>query len=218
MKKALFILALSLIISMACAPSQTTAPSPAPSAPPPAPAQSAPAETKPLTPESVAASFNLPYVALFNVKPVNTVADYPVTIKWDVKNAADVMIEPNVGIVQPTGQKDFTTPFGTTTYKLTATNAQGSVIATTTLTISGSLPGRDAPVIRQFTANPHIIKKGQSSNLVWTTAAASAVTLDSKTVAAEGSMQVSPAETTTYNLIATSTDGTQYQAVTVNVK
>jgi hypothetical protein len=215
MKKALFILFISLIISAACAPAQTTTPAPASSTP--TPASPTPAANQPLTPKEVAASFNLPYVALFTVQPFNTITNYPVVLKWDVKNSTDIVIEPNVGIVQPTGSKDFTTPFGTTTYKLTATNAQGSIITTTTLTISGDLPGRDAPVIKQFTASPHIIKKGESSTLAWKTVAASAVTIDGKTVAAEGSMQVSPTETSTYNLIATSTDGTQYQTVTVNV-
>jgi hypothetical protein len=216
MKTVLFMLFISLMVSAACAPAPTTIPAPALSTP--APASPMPAATQPLTPEEVAASFNLPYIALFTVQPFNTIANYPVTMKWNVKNATDIIIEPNVGIVEPNGSKDFTTPFGTTTYKLTATNAQGSVIATTTLTISGDLPGRDSPVVKQFTASPPIIKKGESSTLAWKTVAASAVTLDGKTVAAEGSMQVSPNETSTYNLIATSTDGTQYQTVTVNVK
>ena len=127
-------------------------------------------------------------------------------------------IEPNIGIVDATGSKDIMTPVMTTIYKLKATNAQGTILATTTLTISGELPRRDAPVIKQFTANPHIIKKGETSTLVWMTIAASAVTFEGKTVQAEGNTQVSPTETTTYTLVATSSDGTQYQSVTVNVK
>jgi hypothetical protein len=216
MKMAVIILFISLVIFGACAPAQPTAPAAAPVAP--APAAPAPAAPQPLTEEDIAASFNLPYVALFSVKPVNTVGNYPVVLKWDVKNSSDIIIEPNVGIVQPTGEKAFNTPIMTTTYKLTAANAQGSVIATTTLTISGALPGRDTPVVRQFTASPSIIKKGESSTLAWKTVAASGVTLDGNTVSAEGSIQVSPTVTSTYNLVATSSDGTQYQAVTVNVK
>jgi len=216
MKTAIFVLFISLIIFAACAPAQPAAPVPEPSSP--APVSPAPAAAKPLTEEDIADSYDLPYVALFSVQPVNTIANYPAVLKWDVKNSSDIIIEPNVGIVQPAGSKDFTTPMGTTTYKLTAANAQGSVVATTTLTISGALPGRDIPVIRQFTASPHIIKKGESSILAWKTIAASSVTLDGKSVEAEGSMQVSPAETSTYNLVATSSDGTQYQSVTVNIK
>jgi hypothetical protein len=215
MKMAVFILFISLVIFGACAPARPAAPAAAPVAPAPA---APPAAPQPLTEEDIAASFNLPYVALFSVKPVNTVGNYPVVLKWDVKNSSDIIIEPNVGIVQPTGEKAFNTPIMTTTYKLTAANAQGSVIATTTLTISGALPGRDTPVVRQFTASPSIIKKGESSTLAWKTVAASGVTLDGNTVSAEGSIQVSPTVTSTYNLVATSSDGTQYQAVTVNVK
>jgi hypothetical protein len=44
------------------------------------------------------------------------------------------------------------------------------------------------------------------------------VTLDGKTVAANGMAQVTPVETGIYTLIATSSDGTQYQTVAVNVK
>lgn len=216
MKKTLFVLAMIFITFTACALAQPTAPAQVPAAPPPAP--TAPAATTPQSPADTAAAFNLPYVALLNVQPANTIMNYPATLKWDVKNTTDVVIEPNIGIVQATGSKDFTTPFMTTTYKLTATNAQGSIMATTTLTISGDLPGRDTPAIRQFTAAPYVIKKGGSATLSWKTQAASAVTLGDRTVDANGSTQVTPAETTTYMLTATSTDGTQYQSVTVNVK
>jgi hypothetical protein len=221
MKKVLFALFIVLIISLACTPAAPAAtpaatPAAAPSTPPVPPAPSEPAKS--LTPEELAASFNLPYVAAFTVQPANTISDYPAVIKWDVKNSTSVVIEPNIGVVDAAGSKDITTPVMTTVYKLKATNAQGTILATTTLTISGELPRRDAPVIKQFTANPHIIKKGETSTLVWMTVAASAVTFDGKTVQAEGNTQVSPTETTTYNLVATSSDGTQYQSVTVNVK
>jgi hypothetical protein len=216
MYRALYILLISLLLLSACAPTRPAIPvEKTPYTPPSTPA---PVETVPVTEEGIAASFNLPYVSVFSVQPFYTIANYPAVIKWDVKNAVDVVIEPNIGIVQAAGTKDFTTPMGTTTYKLTATNAQGSVVATTTLTIAGALPGRDIPVIKQFTAGPHIIKKGESSTLTWKTIAASSVTLNGTTVQAEGSMQVSPTETKTYNLVATNTDGTQYQAVTINVK
>jgi hypothetical protein len=222
MKKVLFVLFIVLIISLACAPAapaaapaatSTATPSAAPSTPP-----AQPEATKTLTPEELAASFNLPYVAVFTVQPVNTIMNYPAVIKWDVKNSTGVIIEPNIGVVDATGSKDIMTPVMTTVYQLKATNAQGAILATTTLTISGELPRRDAPVIKQFTANPHIIKKGETTTLVWMTIAASAVTFEGKTVQAEGNTQVSPTETTTYTLVATSSDGTQYQSVTVNVK
>lgn len=215
-KKIIPVLLMLPIIFTACIQVQTAPIAPAPSATVPAPATP---EVKPrLSPEDIAASFHLPYIAVFNVKPTNTMANIPVTLRWDVKNSTDIMIEPNIGIVEPAGSKEIISPIGTTTYKLKATNAAGTVLATTTLTISVEPPGRDAPVVKQFTASPNIIKKGQSATLKWETVAASAVTVEGKTVPAEGSMQVSPDDTTTYTIIATSTDGTQYQTVTVNVK
>jgi hypothetical protein len=215
MKKAMLTLIIALALFTACVQVQTAAPAATP--PAAAPAAQTPAATT-AAPADTVSSLNLPEVTVFSVKPFNTVREYPAVLTWSVKNAADVIIEPNIGIVPATGSKDFNTPLLTTNYKLTATNAQGSIIATTTLTISGDLPGRDTPVIREFAARPYVIKKGESAILTWKTIAASAVTLDGKTVAAEGSMQVSPGETSIYNLVATSSDGTQYQTTAVNVK
>jgi hypothetical protein len=214
MKKAIIALVMALALSTACVQVQQVPPAATPPTLPPAqiPAASTPA------PASTTSSLNLPEVKVFSVKPFNTVGNYPAVLTWAVMNASDVTIEPNIGIVQPSGTKDFSTPLITTNYKLTATNAQGSIIATTTLTISGDLPGRDTPVIREFTTRPYVIKKGETATLGWKTVAASAVTLDGKTVAAEGIMQVTPTETSIYNLVATSSDGTQYQTVAVNVK
>jgi len=215
MKKVFLPLLIILAISMACVQEEIVPPAATPATPAPV-EQAAPAAAT--TPADTVSNFNLPEVKVFSVKPVNTVHNYPAVLKWEVANATDVVIEPNIGIVEATGSKDFTTPFMTTNYKLTATNARGSIIATTTLTISGDLPGRDTPVVKEFTAKPCVIKKGESATLAWKTIAASAVTIDGKSVPADGIMQVTPGTTSTYTILATSSDGTQYQTVTVNVK
>jgi hypothetical protein len=217
MKKAMIPLIMALALFAACVQVQPVPPAATPVTPAPSQTPAAGAPGTP-APANTVSSFNLPEVTVFSVKPFNTVGNYPVVLTWDVKNASDVTIEPNIGIVPPSGSKDFNTPLITTNYKLTATNAQGSIIATTTLTISGDLPGRDTPVIREFSARPYVIKKGETATLGWKTVAASAVTLDGKTVGAEGIMQVTPSETSIYSLVATSSDGTQYQTVAVNVK
>lgn len=226
MKIMVFLAVISITLFSACSQSDSAAPetpstqqqaASIPATTPAAPSTTVTSTTPTTTSDSTAA-FNLPYVELFSVQPVNTTMDYPAVLKWEVKNATSVIIEPNVGIVQATGSHEFTTPDETTTYKLTAENARGSIIATTTLTISFDLPGRDTPVVKEFTASPYVIKKGESATLKWKTQAASAVTLDGQTVNADGNMQVTPDETSTYTILATSTDGTQYQTVTVNVK
>ncbi len=164
-------------------------------------------------------SFNLPLVPIFYAQPPNIVAGMPSVLRWEVANASDVSIEPNIGTVPAIGSKNLNPNF-TTNYKLTASNAQGSILATTTLTVSSVPVGRDTAAVTSFKANPYVIKKGESAILSWSTINASSVTIDPGlgTVAAEGSRQVSPAETTTYTLLATSTDGAQYQTATVNVR
>ncbi|MHB8085068.1 MAG: hypothetical protein ACYDHZ_04535 [Dehalococcoidia bacterium] len=170
---------------------------------------------------SAGSIFNLPYVAVFTVQPANTIADYPALLVWDVQNAFDVVIEPGLSIIPIKGSSQITSPRFTTTYKLTATNDQGSIIATTTQTISGVLPSIETPVINYFTANPYVIHKGDKATLSWQTVGGSAVTIDKGglgTISGEGTAQVSPDETTTYTMIVTGPAGAQYQSVTVNVK
>jgi len=164
-------------------------------------------------------AFNLPVVTVFAAQPANIIPGWACALKWEVQNASEVSIEPGIGPVQVSGSKSVNPNF-TTNYKLTATNSQGSILATTTLTVSSVPASRDTPVITSFTANPYVIKKGDSSILTWHTLNASSATMDRDigTVSADGVRQVSPDATTIYTLLVTSPDGAQYQTVTVNVR
>jgi hypothetical protein len=215
-RKVVFTFMISLILMTSCIQVIDT---PTPSIPATSATSTPPADSPNATsPTTSTSSFNLPEVTLFTTVPANTVQSYPTVLKWEVKNAADIIIEPNIGVVSTSGSTEIK-PMFTTTYKLTATNTQGSILATTTLTISGTLPTRDTPVVKQFTANPYVIRKGESAALIWKTISGSAVTIEGiGTVPAEGTKQVTPSETTTYNLLVTSSDGTQYQSTTINVK
>jgi hypothetical protein len=143
------------------------------------------------------------------------------TLTWDIGNSYDVAIEPAFGIIRPRGSQPVNPPF-TTTYKLTANNSEGSILATTTLTVSGTPPSVDTPVVKSFTADPYVIRKGESSVLKWQTVGGSSIVIDKELSSmywpAEGTTQVSPAVTTTYMLTVTSPDGGQFQTVTVNVR
>jgi hypothetical protein len=146
-------------------------------------------------------------------------SEWPATLYWDVENATEVLIEPNIGPVEPRGKSELKAVF-TTYYKLKAYNAAGMILATTALTVSGTPPNKDIAIVKTFNASPYVINKGETAVLSWSTQGASAVTIDQGlgTVAAEGSTRVSPAETTTYMLTATNPDGAQFQTVTVNVR
>lgn len=193
-----------------------------PASPSPAESPSTPAQPDTVTPapaQVTPPSFNLPEVVIFNVVPANIMSGSYATLTWDVLNAFDVAIEPGLSIIRPRGSQPVNPAF-TTTYRLTATNAQGSILATTTLTVSGVPPTIDTPVIKSFTATPDVIRSGGSSILSWQTINGSSVSIDKNvgTVSGEGSTQVSPIVTTTYMLTVTSPDGAQFQTVTVNVK
>jgi hypothetical protein len=163
--------------------------------------------------------FNLPFVQQFYAQPANIMPEWPAILYWDVVNATEVLIEPNIGSVAARGNRELRAIF-TTYYKLKAYNAAGMILATTVLTVSGAPPNKDTAVVKSFIASPYVINRGETSVLNWSTQGASAVTMDQGlgTVAAEGSTRVSPSETTTYLLTATSPDGAQFQTATVNVR
>jgi hypothetical protein len=217
MRKAL--MALILVTALAAGCVTIVAPPAAPSPAETPPAASPPPAVTPVPAQVPEPSFNLPEAAVFNVLPGNIVSGNYATLTWDVRNAYDVEIEPGLSIIRPQGSQPVNPPF-TTTYRLTATNDHGSILATTTLTVSGVPPSIDTPVVKTFTASPPVIRSGGSSILSWQTVGGSSASIDRGvgTVPGEGSTQVSPAATTTYMLTVTSPDGAQFQTVTVNVR
>jgi hypothetical protein len=218
MWKILIVVIFIMVLAAGCVTIVAPPASPAPAQNPPPAAAPSPAVT-PVPAQATAPSFNLPEVAVFTVLPGNIMSGSYATLTWDVRNAFDVAIEPGLSIIRPQGSQPVNPPF-TTTYKLTATNNQGSILATTTLTVSGVPPTIDTPAVKYFTASPSVIRNGGSSTLSWHTVGGSSASIDRGlgTVSGEGSTQVSPTATTTYMLSVTSPDGAQFQTVTVNVK
>jgi hypothetical protein len=170
-------------------------------------------------PASTPSSFNLPVVAVLKVEPANIVREQTAVLTWEVQNSFDIAISPGLSIIPVKGSREVSPAF-TTTYKLTANNEQGSILATTTLTVSGSRPTEETPVIAFFTTTPYVIKKGESATLSWKTAGGSSASIDKGLgiVDGTGATQVTPTETTTYMLTVTNPRGAQFQTVTVNVK
>jgi hypothetical protein len=83
---------------------------------------------------------------------------------------------------------------------------------------TGPAPTPD-PVINSFTATPAVITTGSSTQLAWNTLNASSVTIDNGVgaIAAVGSVNVTPVETTTYTLTATAANGSVSSSVVVAV-
>ena len=138
----------------------------------------------------------VPRVLSFSATPQEIAPGGASTLVWNVENAAKVTIDNGIGDVGLTGSKAVM-PAMTTTYTLTATNAQGSVPATAVVTVTPPVK------ILNFTAAPNRINQGQSSTLTWsTTGATDAVITGIGTVPVNGSMQVNPTANTIYTLIA----------------
>ena len=160
----------------------------------------------------------VPAINSFSASPGSITSGASSTLGWDVSNATAVSIDKGVGAVAATGTTAVS-PFTTTQYTLTATNAAGSATATTQVVVSGAAPPPSGglPVISSFSAVPPIIDAGSPTTLSWNVSNATSVTIDQGVgpVASAGSTPVSPAATTSYTLTATNASG--WSSVTIPV-
>ena len=156
-------------------------------------------------------------VVRFDATPSSIAAGQSSTLTWVVQGATSVSISNGVGNVALTGSTTVT-PTATTTYTLTAVGATGNVTATATVTV-GTGGGAGNPQILRFEGSPLSIQPGQQSTLSWTTTGATQVSISGVgAVTLNGSTTVSPAQTTTYTLSATSSDGKTVTApITITV-
>jgi len=103
-----------------------------------------------------------PVIASFQAAPGSIRAGEAVTLSWAATGADTLAIDNGIGPV--TGSSVIVTPPATTTYRLTATNATGSVSSTALVTV---LPAK--PAILSFGGTPSSVAIGSSTTLSWTT-------------------------------------------------
>ena len=171
---------------------------------------------------------NLPIITQFTATPPEIRLGETTDLCWTMENVVQASITNTpTGTVQLTGSDLVsgciagTSPQGTTTYTLTASNDGGEIVsASVTVLVRPALPR-----IVEFTATPSEIGIGESSLLTWATENADTLTLTNSnggilpTSGANGSLSVTPAVTTTYTLTATNGAGESVSAaVTVVVK
>jgi OmpA family len=156
-------------------------------------------------------------IVQFSASPDTITSGQSSQLTWNVQGATSISISPGIGTVLPQGSKTVT-PTQTTTYTLTAT-ANGAPTQTATVTVTVTTAVGNPQIIR-YAANPTNIMAGESSTLSWTTTGATSVSISgvSDNLPVNGSTVVSPTQTTTYTLTATSADGKAVSApVTVTV-
>lgn len=133
-------------------------------------------------------------------------------LSWSSEHADQVIIEPGIGPVSPSGSIPVS-PETNTRYVITAQGPGGTATANTTITII-SLP----PAI-EFNAGPTVIPQGGSAVLTWNCVHADSCMIqpDIGTVDTNGSFTVTPQSTTTYRLTATGTGGATSAERTITV-
>jgi len=108
------------------------------------------------------------------------------------------------------------TPSSTTSYTATATGPGGTAASTTTVTVTSS---QNPPPTISFNAQPNSITIGATSVLSWTTTNATSVSISGLgNFPPNGSTNVTPTTTTTYNATAQGAGGTAKASTTVTVQ
>jgi hypothetical protein len=126
------------------------------------------------------------------------------TLHWQTANADSVRLEPGVGVVPPTGSQQVS-PEESTTYTLSATRGGQEVASSVTLTVTAvPLP----PTVSVEVA-PVAISPGEVAIISWQSRNADYVTIEPGvgTVDPNGSLAVSPMQTTTFLVTAFNSRG-----------
>ena len=135
-------------------------------------------------------------------------------LNWSSQGADSVSINNGVGTVEHRGTK-VVTPFRTTTYTISAVNADGKAESSVTVNVVHS---QGTPTV-SIKATPMTIHTGGESVLAWSTGNAYSVIIDNGigNVPLNYSRTVRPGATTTYTISAIGPGGTSTASVTINV-
>ncbi len=161
-------------------------------------------------------SGELPVISSFSATPSTIGTGEQVTLSWNVTGADSVSIDNGIGDVNADGTTTLTlNTAGSNNYTLTATNADGSVTSSVTVTVEDN----SLPIITSFAASSTTVSVGESVTLSWNVSNADAVSIDNEigSVEATGSTTITlnTIATYTYTLSATNDNGTNTSVVTV---
>ncbi len=156
---------------------------------------------------NVNAGGGLPVIVSFAPNPATIDYGQSSTLSWVVQNATTVTVS-TLGTVGLTGSHAIA-PAATTSYTITASNANGTVTANTTLTVITSVK------ILSFTATPTATTSGGVAILVCETAGAASVNVNGVVFTTPTAVEsVHVIQTTTYNCTATAANGQTASAQT----
>ena len=150
-------------------------------------------------------------VVTFSADPQSIKLGQSSTLTWTTFNAESVNIDQGIADVPLSGSLAVS-PLETTTYTLTAIGPGGTTTESGTVTVY-------LPPTVTISAEPETIQVGESATLAWSSTHADSCIIEPGigSVDADGSITVSPTETTTYTITATGPRGTATDSVTVTV-
>jgi len=149
----------------------------------------------------------LPVIVSFAPTPATVDFGQSSVLSWVVQNATAVSVS-TIGTAGLTGSHTIS-PAATTSYTITASNANGTVTANTTLTVVTSVQ------ILSFTATPTSTTSGGPAILVCETKGAATVNVNGVVFTTPTAVEsVHVIQTTTYNCTATAADGQTASAQT----
>lgn len=133
-------------------------------------------------------------------------------LSWFSTEADSAAFDQGIGAVETSGTVTVS-PTVTTPYTITATGPGGSASATVTVGVDQPAP------VATLAADPETISAGEASTLSWTSAYATAWSLEPGIGAVEGSgsLRVSPGRSTVYTLTASGPGGSTAVNATVTV-
>jgi hypothetical protein len=160
---------------------------------------------------TVTVTFPPPIVKL-NADPDAIQAGEAFTLTWSSTHADSCSIDQGIGPVDVNGSISVS-PSETTTYTITATGPGGTVTENAAVTVTFPQP------IVKLNADPDAIQAGEASTLTWSSTHADSCSIDQGIgpVDVNGSISVSPAETTTYTITATGPGGTVTDSAAVTI-
>jgi hypothetical protein len=138
--------------------------------------------------------------ASITANPTTIQAGSSSTLTWSSTNATGATLN---GDTVPVNGSESVTPTATTTYTFIAKSSSGATATSTATVTIGSGGNPTASII----ANPTTIAPGGSSTLSWSSTNATSAMLNGVSVGVNGSQGVSPAATTTYTILVTSSSG-----------
>jgi len=139
-------------------------------------------------------------------------------LSWTSRNATNCDISPNIGPVAAQGSMTIT-PAADTVYSLSCNGAGGTSGSSARIAVAAApLPKAPAPT-SSLSVTPVSISKGESATLNWTSQNASNCVIQPTvgSVPPQGSMSITPAENTSYNLTCEGAGGVATSAANVAV-